>query len=215
MNIISFVFLLYLTDFVENYVGMNLTVPSLGTFPVLSLNGWVIIQQRFDSSTDFNRGWTDYRNGFGIPNYNSWLGLEAVFQMTNSINLEYRLRIEFQLINGSWYSSEYDNFYIESESAQYVLHVSNYSWGDGLDFLNVVGDCRHNGVKFYTKDKDNSRGTAAYYYGGFWFYNSFQILLNGDYNSSPSTFAITYPFDDPSSYDVRNLKTSRMMMKSA
>ena len=53
--------------------------------------------------------------------------------MTNST--PYKLRMEFMLTNGSWYSVEYDTFRVESEASNYKIHVTGYS-GDAYDVMN-------------------------------------------------------------------------------
>ena len=44
----------------------SITVPTFNvSVPVLSINNWIVIQQRLNSSFNFNQNWTAYRNGFG------------------------------------------------------------------------------------------------------------------------------------------------------
>ena len=48
--------------------------------------GWTVIQRRGDFGNDqdfFLRNWTEYRNGFGTPNKELWLGLESMFLLSN------------------------------------------------------------------------------------------------------------------------------------
>ena len=48
--------------------------------------GWTVIQRRGDfgnPSDFFLRNWTEYRNGFGRPDRELWLGLEYMFLLTN------------------------------------------------------------------------------------------------------------------------------------
>ena len=45
-----------------------------------------MIQRRGDFGNDqdfFLRNWTEYRNGFGTPNKELWLGLESMFLLSN------------------------------------------------------------------------------------------------------------------------------------
>jgi len=36
--------------------------------------GWLVFQRRIDGTTNFNLQWADYKNGFGDPTSNIWLG---------------------------------------------------------------------------------------------------------------------------------------------
>ena len=60
--------------------------------------GWTVIQRRGDFKTDpedsFFRNWTDYRTGFGKPNGQLWLGLEAIFLLTTKDPVQLRIHLE-------------------------------------------------------------------------------------------------------------------------
>lgn len=64
-------------------------------------DNWIVIMQRFDGSVNFNRNWTEYRNGFEDKVRDEyWLGNERVHRMTSnnsSRNESYSLRIEVLL----------------------------------------------------------------------------------------------------------------------
>jgi ficolin len=58
--------------------------------------GWTVIQRRgdFGNPPDFffsNKTWDDYRNGFGRPDRELWLGLEPIFYLTNTESVQVRL----------------------------------------------------------------------------------------------------------------------------
>ena len=201
------------------YIVHNMTVNlTIGSFPVptlvTSVNNWLVIQQKIDESTDFSRYWVDYRNGFGTYNLNYWFGLEKVYQLTKSSS--YKLRIEFQFLNGTWLSAEYDTFYLDKESAKYVLHVSGYS-GDSGDVLNAADPGRvHNGMPFSTQDSDNDNDpydncvSSVGDGGGFWYNDCSWIRLNGIIGAE--SFCV---FTDvtPGIAEAELLSVSRMMMK--
>lgn len=42
----------------------------------------------------FNRGWDDYKFGFGDPRQEFWLGNENIFMMTSSEDYELRIQLE-------------------------------------------------------------------------------------------------------------------------
>ena len=54
------------SDYVATYAMEWVVVPTCNvSLAALSINGWIIIQQRLDPSLDFNQNWTTYRDGFG------------------------------------------------------------------------------------------------------------------------------------------------------
>ncbi|ESO01652.1 hypothetical protein HELRODRAFT_81424, partial [Helobdella robusta] len=180
--------------------------------PVTYVNGWIVIQQRIDGSQSFNRTWSTYKAGFGTYDANFWLGLEKIFQLTNSHN--YKLRFEVLVIDGSWISDEYETFKIDSEGSQYALHVSDYS-GDNLDILNQQifngGHC-HNGMRFSTYDQNYTpRGTQCptEFSSGNWFNANcyaqnvfgiiFDVTVRGYYTAKYQTWT--------------RIKACRMMIK--
>lgn len=61
-----------------------------------------VIQRRFDFGEpreNFNRDWADYKNGFGDPAREFWLGNENIYMLTN--NEDYMLRIELEDFEGN------------------------------------------------------------------------------------------------------------------
>ena len=144
--------------------------------------GWIVIQRRIDASVDFNRGWNDYKNGFGDLNGNFWLGLEKIHKLT-SPRQGAVLRVDlkhFKAPNELKFA-EYSNFEITSESEGYKLTYSSYSRsssaGDSL--------ADHKNRKFSTfdrdQDSDQSKNCALIYEGGWWYSGCFHVNLNGLY----------------------------------
>ena len=43
--------------------------------------GFLVIQRRIDNSTDFFRGWEEYKHGFGNLEGNFWIGLKKLHQL--------------------------------------------------------------------------------------------------------------------------------------
>ncbi|XP_071835761.1 uncharacterized protein [Apostichopus japonicus] len=85
----------------------------------LENGGWTVLQRRLMESINFNRTWEDFRNGFGFPRSEVWLGNEKVAFLTNQ--KQYQLRLEFQNAAGQSYYVTYDNFRISDEWGQYAL----------------------------------------------------------------------------------------------
>jgi Fibrinogen beta and gamma chains, C-terminal globular domain len=48
---------------------------------------------------NFNRDWADYKNGFGDPGKEFWLGNENIYMLTN--NEDYALRVELEDFEGN------------------------------------------------------------------------------------------------------------------
>ena len=46
--------------------------------------GWAYILNRFDASLDFGQKWQSYKQGFGVPDEEVWLGLENIHHLTGS-----------------------------------------------------------------------------------------------------------------------------------
>lgn len=61
-----------------------------------------VIQRRDDFGEpreNFNRDWADYKNGFGDPSKEFWLGNENIYMLTN--NEDYALRVELEDFEGN------------------------------------------------------------------------------------------------------------------
>lgn len=138
--------------------------------------GWTVLLRRQDGSVEFFRGWEDYRNGFGDPAGEYWLGLERIHLMTS--RKPYMLRVEVQDWENHWYHAEYQVFRIDAENESYKLHVSGYE-GDAGDSLAF-----HDGMPFSTMDKnsDSNDGICATWcHGAWWYKDCFHSNLNGRY----------------------------------
>lgn len=156
-----------------------------------SLGGWLLIQQRFNGSLNFNRTWEDYKKGFGSVdgkgNGELWLGNENLHILTQKDTV---LRVEVE----DWEGNEaYAEYYmnIGSELEGYSLSVSDYE-GTAGDAL-IIGSeeegseyTAHANMKFSTFDRDSDQWeeNCAEVYGGGWWYNNCQAAnLNGIYYS--------------------------------
>ena len=65
-----------------------------------------MFQKRLDGSVDFvNRGWADYKRGFGNVNGEFWLGLDKIHRWTKTKS---RLRVELEDTQGKTAYAEYD-----------------------------------------------------------------------------------------------------------
>ena len=186
---------------------INITVPTFPLQSVLSVNNWIVMQQIVDAPQSFNRPWSDFKAGFGTYNGNFWLGLEKIYQMTNSGS--YRFRIEVMTTTWKWFSAEYDSFSISPESSQYKLSISGYS-GDTGD---VMLDRRSNGVgyllsmPFSTYDRNNRKQlrrcprmwlvAQPMFLDQSWWTLLFPLLARPDFE--PQNISHHVPYDDETS----------------
>ncbi|XP_062928237.1 fibrinogen-like 2a [Mobula hypostoma] len=144
--------------------------------------GWIVLQSRKDGSVDFNRTWTDYKNGFGNLSTEFWLGNDKIHYLTTSKKVI--LRIEIEDWDGVQKYAEYSQFFVTDEKDQYRLSISGYSGTAGNAML-YNEKYNHNQKYFTTKDKDNdmypSGNCGAYYSSGWWFDACMAANLNGKY----------------------------------
>lgn len=97
----------------------------------LTTGSWTVIQRRYDDSISFNRGWSDYKYGFGFLRNEFWIGNEKLAYLTNQ--RRYKLRIDLENIEGQSYYLTYDNFRISDEWGNYSLS----SLGENDEFTDV------------------------------------------------------------------------------
>ncbi|CAH1246567.1 FGL1 [Branchiostoma lanceolatum] len=136
--------------------------------------GWTVIQRRKDGSESFFRDWEDYKNGFGNPGNELWLGNEKIHALTK--RGVYKLRIDLVDYQGNEGFAEYDLFYVAGETDLYKLRLGQYS-GTARDSLS-----NHGNLPFSTRDKDNDghvTNCAASNKGGWWYDGCYASNLNG------------------------------------
>ncbi|KAL8179904.1 UNVERIFIED_CONTAM: hypothetical protein K2H54_074015 [Gekko kuhli] len=83
--------------------------------------GWTVIQQRINGSISFQRNWKEYKQGFGDPPGEYWLGNEAVHLLTNQG--AYSLRVELVDWEGNRAYAQYEKFQLGSERQRYSAKV--------------------------------------------------------------------------------------------
>jgi len=148
---------------------IDITVPTQSDpVPVMSVFGWIIINQHLGYTFDWQLPWADYKAGFGSIGDNFWLGLEKMHLLTSS--RPYRLRVEVQQRSTNlWYSAEYWSFKIGDEpNDKYRLEVSEFS-GDAGDSLQYEG------------------------HGGTWYTNGMRMIFSGTRPSTGRSRSVTSP----------------------
>ncbi|KAG7486478.1 fibrinogen gamma chain [Solea senegalensis] len=159
--------------------------------------GFTIIQRRRDGSVDFNKDWTQYKEGFGYLSPDDttefWLGNEKIHQLTTNSPIPTVLRIELVDWEGNKRHADYHTFKLGSEADKYRLTYGYFLSGDagdafdGFDFGDDPSDkfyTSHNGMQFSTFDRDNDKydGNCARQDGSGWWMNRCHAAhLNGKY----------------------------------
>ncbi|XP_033224764.1 angiopoietin-2 isoform X1 [Belonocnema kinseyi] len=148
--------------------------------------GWTIIQRRDDYGEpreNFNRDWADYKNGFGDPAREFWLGNENIYMLTN--NEDYMLRVELEDFEGNKRYAQYSHFKIYSEGEYYKLEIDGYE-GNAGDSLNDPWYGSNNSpFSTYNRDNDRSSLNCASMLKGGWWWKSCGRGLNGLYLNDP------------------------------
>ncbi|XP_048004702.1 fibrinogen alpha chain [Leguminivora glycinivorella] len=148
--------------------------------------GWTVIHRRDDYGVlaeNFNRDWSDYKNGFGEPNKEFWLGNENIYMLTN--NDDYMLRVELEDFDGNKRYAQYSHFKIYSEAEYYKLEIDGYE-GNAGDSLNDPWYGSNNSpFSTYNRDNDRSSLNCASMLKGGWWWKSCGRGLNGLYLHDP------------------------------
>ncbi|CAH1392242.1 unnamed protein product [Nezara viridula] len=152
----------------------------------ISDGGWTVIQRRDDVGEpreNFNRDWSDYKNGFGDPAKEFWLGNENIYMLTN--NEEHMLRVELEDFEGNKRYAQYSHFKIYSEGEYYKLEIDGYE-GNAGDSLNDPWYGSNNSpFSTYNRDNDRSSLNCASMLKGGWWWKSCGRGLNGLYLTDP------------------------------
>ncbi|XP_055626610.1 microfibril-associated glycoprotein 4-like [Toxorhynchites rutilus septentrionalis] len=202
----------------ESKIERVLPEPGFGdSFPVLcdqsyESGGWTVIQNRFNGSVDFYRGWKEYKNGFGNLNGEFWLGLDRLHALTYSAPHE--LHVLMEDFDNKTVVAKYSRFAVGNEHESYsITRLGNYtgSAGDGLSY--------HRGSKFSTMDVNHDvpgNNGGVDWTGAWWYRRGHHSNLNGQYlkgavdHTKYHGKGITW---NPFRGDDYSLKRSRMMIK--
>ena len=144
--------------------------------------GWTTLQRRFDGSTDFKKYWVYYKEGFGNPDGEYWIGLENIYQMTNTFQ-NVMVRIEATALDDRIGYLIFKNFYIDGENVNYKLHSGSYYEGN---YTMRTHWTYHNNMYFSTRDRDNDQyvdscSNISSGRAGGWYKSCSMIHLNGNY----------------------------------
>lgn len=147
--------------------------------------GWTVILRRMNGHTNFIRDWISYKEGFGYPQREFYLGNENIYLLT--YQAEYlggsELRFDMEYWSNEKIYAQYEKFAIENEDQKYKVFVDDYSGNAGDSFG------YHNNQMFTTFDSDNDQDSSncAKGRGGWWYKQCFLSLLTGQYRLSGET----------------------------
>ena len=94
--------------------------------------GWTVFQHRVDNTTDFYRDYANYTMGFGDLDDNMWAGLDHLYSMTSSYDVE--LHVYMDTFENEQFYAQYSNFAVGNASSGYRLYVNGYSGTAGDSF---------------------------------------------------------------------------------
>ncbi|KAJ8406194.1 hypothetical protein AAFF_G00304250 [Aldrovandia affinis] len=149
--------------------------------------GWVVFQRRTTGKLDFMKRWRQYIQGFGEMTDEFWLGLEKIYDLTNTAT-QYELRVDLKKGAESAYAV-YDNFKIAPVRQKFKLTIGNYrgNAGDAMTY--------HQGRPFSTVDSDNdiALGNCALTHRGAWWYKNCHLAnLNGHWGDTRHSLGVNW-----------------------
>ncbi|XP_062614681.1 ryncolin-1-like [Saccostrea cucullata] len=112
-----------ITGVYDIYPYRTLTIP----ISVYCDGGWTAIQKRVDGSVSFNRNWTEYKNGFGTPEQDYWIGNDVIHLLTKGKNSSLYVSITVQ--NGTTLYEMYGGFSVSDEAGKYQLFLAGPATG--------------------------------------------------------------------------------------
>lgn len=156
--------------------------------------GWTVLQRRTDGKESFERGWDDYKQGFGDMKSSDgefWLGNDNLHYLTSQA--DYNLRINMEDFDGVHRYAIYEKFKVSSEEDKYRLNFGEYKGNAGNSLAGgyhpeVQWWASHQGMNFSTFDNDNDRyerNCAKEDKSGWWFNRCHSANLNGVYYQGP------------------------------
>ncbi|XP_053676420.1 angiopoietin-related protein 1-like [Anopheles nili] len=172
--------------------------------------GWTVIQRRTNGMANFTRSFNEYRDGFGHPDQEFWIGLTRLNRITSLT--QYELAILMDAFDGSTATVRYTSFKVAPATDNFrLVTLSGFSGTTGNSMSTSVGKT------FSTFDRDSDAATlncADASKGGWWFGACGDSNLNGCYcganpTTTPRTAMIWVAFKGAS----QPLKGSQMLIR--
>ncbi|XP_071348229.1 tenascin-N isoform X2 [Trachinotus anak] len=149
--------------------------------------GWLMLQRRTTGKLDFMKRWRQYIAGFGNMTDEFWLGLDKIYELTNTPT-QYELRFDLGLGSERAYAV-YDNFKIAPVKQKFKLTIGKYrgTAGDAMTY--------HQGRPWTTVDSDNdiALGNCALTHRGAWWYKNCHLAnLNGKWGDNRHSLGVNW-----------------------
>ncbi|XP_072297560.1 tenascin-N isoform X1 [Eucyclogobius newberryi] len=149
--------------------------------------GWLVLQRRTIGKLDFMKRWKQYIAGFGNMTDEFWLGLEKIYDLTNTPT-QYEIRFDLGYGSERVYAV-YDNFKIAPVKQKFKLTIGKYSGtaGDAMTY--------HQGRPWTTIDNDNdiALGNCALTHRGAWWYKNCHLAnLNGRWGDTRHSTGVNW-----------------------
>uniref|UniRef100_A0A671WTF7 Tenascin N n=1 Tax=Sparus aurata TaxID=8175 RepID=A0A671WTF7_SPAAU len=149
--------------------------------------GWLVLQRRTIGKLDFFKRWRQYIAGFGDMTEEFWLGLDKIYELTNTPT-QYELRFDLGLGSERVYAV-YDDFKIAPVKQKFKLTIGKYSGtaGDAMTY--------HQGRPWTTIDSDNDialSNCALAHRGAWWYKNCHLANLNGNWGDERHSMGVNW-----------------------
>uniref|UniRef100_A0A3Q3LU85 Tenascin N n=1 Tax=Mastacembelus armatus TaxID=205130 RepID=A0A3Q3LU85_9TELE len=149
--------------------------------------GWLVLQRRTTGKLDFMKRWKQYIAGFGNMTDEFWIGLDKIYQLTNTPT-QYEIRFDLGLGSERAYAV-YDNFNIAPVKQKFKLNIGKYSGtaGDAMTY--------HQDRPWTTIDSDNdiALGNCALTHRGAWWYKNCHLAnLNGKWGDNRHSMGVNW-----------------------
>ncbi|XP_062609826.1 ryncolin-1-like, partial [Saccostrea cucullata] len=117
-----------ITGVYDIYPYRTLTIPITVYCDMTTMDGgWTAIRKRVDGSVRFNRTRTEYKNGFGSPEQNVWIGNDIIHKLTKENTSSLYVTITLQ--SGTTLYELYDRFSVSDEAGKYQLFLAGPAEG--------------------------------------------------------------------------------------
>lgn len=156
---------------------------TIDVFCDMASGGWTLIQRRINGDVNFNRGWTDYVNGFGTFSGDFWLGLKNIHLLTNppvQVMIEGITRDTNETV---W--ERFRNFTVSNAASKFTLYVDKTGTYNKAaiqrSYQSSGGLGNHNGFPFSTFDHQSRYDCNNNDNAGWWYANCWLVLINNNY----------------------------------